>query len=449
MNIRVDIPNNARIVMGFLETRGFQAFVVGGAVRDSIIGVPVKDWDVATNATPEDVINIFSSVCKVIPTGIEHGTVTVMVNNEPIEVTTFRVDTNFSGGHSCDVEFVDSIHTDMSRRDFTMNAIAVNLNGEIFDPFNGVRDIQNRIIRFVGNAEQRIIEDPVRMMRGIRFEAQKNFRLHRTASIAIHDNVHLIHNHSIEGVVSELEKIIVANPASLSRLWEHGILEEVMPEVNILFDTVQNNPHHKFWMVSNHTIVAMENIEARSDLRWAMMFHDIGKAVVKTTDNDGVDHFFGHEAVSAIIAENIMRRMKMDNETINRVKVLVANHGRDIAVSNKAVKRVINSVGAEHFVDLIAVKVADDRAKDTSRADVIERIENAVELIEIFNRVIENEEAFDRSGLVVNGRDMMEIGFEGREIREVLEVLVERVIDNPELNNREDLMAIAHNWFVD
>lgn len=442
----IEINENAKIVMNILNENGFQSFVCGGAIRDSIIGIEPKDWDVTTDATPDDVMNVFHNF-NVIPTGIEHGTITVMVNGEGIEVTTFRQDVNFSGGHSCGIEFVTSIEDDLARRDFTINAIAIGIDGNVVDPFGGMEDIRNGIVRFVGNAVQRIVEDPLRMMRGIRFEAQKGFCVDPEGILAIANNAGLIEKISSERIMDEIRKIIVSNPAKLSRLWEVGILEVIMPEVNVLFDTIQNNPHHIWSMVANHTIVAMQNIENRFDLRLAMMFHDTGKAVTKTTGEDGIDHFINHEIKSADIAERVMRRMKMDNDTIEKVVCLVANHGRDIANTNKAVKRVVRSVGVENFVDLIAVKVADDMAKDTNREDVRGRIENASALIETFNNIMEQNEVFDRSGLVVNGHDMMKIGFVGREIKIVLEHLVEVVIDDPEMNDRETLMGIAQNMF--
>jgi len=445
--MNINIPNNVLNVMHILEIfGGFQAFVVGGAVRDSIIGIPVNDWDVATDANPDQVISLFENHgFRVIETGFDHGTVTVMSDGEPIEITTFRRDFNFSGGHSCDVEFVGSILTDMSRRDFTMNAIAVDSNGNVEDPFGGMADIHNRVIRFVGDSNQRIVEDPLRMMRAVRFEAQKNFHMDANAIMAIVMNAHLVENISVERIINEIKKMIVANPLSIITLHEVGILHFIMPEVDILFDTIQNNPHHRFFKVGNHTVNSMMHVDGFV-LRFAMLMHDTGKAVTKTTDENGVDHFFGHEHVSAKIAETVMRRMKMDNDTINQVVVLVDNHGRDIAMSANAVKRVINKVGAENFENLIAVKVADDMAKDVDRSDVADRIANANSLVEIFHNVMANAEAFDRSGLVVNGHDMMEIGFVGREIKFVLEHLVDVVIENPDANERENLMEVARNF---
>lgn len=445
--MNINIPNNVLNVMHILEIfGGFQAFVVGGAVRDSIIGIPAKDWDVATDANPDQVVSLFEDHnFRVIETGIEHGTVTVMSDGEGIEITTFRQDVNFSGGHGCDVRFVNSIFDDMARRDFTMNSIAVDSNGNVFDPFDGMIDIRHRIIRFVGDAEQRIVEDPLRMMRAIRFEAQKGFFIDNVAWDAISNNAHLIANISAERIVDEIRKMIVANPNSIRQMHEIGLMAQIIPAVDILFNTIQNNPHHRFTNVGDHTIDAMMHVDGFV-LRFAMMFHDTGKSVVRSTDENGVDHFINHETFSAKIAESVMRQMKMDNDTINKVVVLVANHGRNIANTPNAVKRVINQIGAENFVDLIRVKVADDMAKDVGRDDVMGRISEASNIIQTFENIMQNAEAFDRSGLVVNGHDMMEIGFVGREIKVVLEHLVDVVIENPDANERENLINVARDF---
>ena len=326
-----------------------------------------------------------------------------------------------------------------------MNSIAVDSNGNVFDPFDGMIDIRHRIIRFVGDAEQRIVEDPLRMMRAIRFEAQKGFFIDNVAWDAISNNAHLIANISAERIVDEIRKMIVANPNSIRQMHEIGLMAQIIPAVDILFNTIQNNPHHRFTNVGDHTIDAMMHVDGFV-LRFAMMFHDTGKSVVRSTDENGVDHFINHETFSAKIAESVMRQMKMDNDTINKVVVLVANHGRNIANTPNAVKRVINQIGAENFVDLIRVKVADDMAKDVGRDDVMGRISEASNIIQTFENIMQNAEAFDRSGLVVNGHDMMEIGFVGREIKMVLEHLVDVVIENPDANERENLINVARDF---
>lgn len=254
---QIQIPVFAKNVMTVLVRNGFQAFVIGGAVRDLIGGFPVKDWDVASDATPDQVIEIFDG-WRVIPTGIKHGTVTIMSDGEPIEVTTFRKDNNHEG-HDCDVEFVGDIMTDLERRDFKMNAIACNIEGRIFDPFGGVSDIENKIISFVGDPDKRINEDPVRMMRGIRFEAQKDWELDMHAWRAIVRNADKISTISCERIIMEVTKMIVSSGRSLEGLHVSGILKIIMPEVDAIFNCEQNNPHHRFNNVGIHTAEAIDS----------------------------------------------------------------------------------------------------------------------------------------------------------------------------------------------
>ena len=443
--MRIQINGNARSIIEMLETHGFVAFCVGGCVRVAVMGIEPHDWDLATNARPEQVMEIFSHV---IPTGIQHGTVTIMIDGENFEVTTFRVD-GFStdGRHPDSVRFSMNILEDISRRDFTFNAMFCDSDGVVQDEFGGIEDINNRIVRFIGNPDERIQEDSLRMMRAIRFATRFDFGVANDSRLAIIRNADLINRVSAERIRDEIVKTIGNEFAEVGvRMWhETGLLAHIVPAVDACFGVAQNNPHHIF-DVGNHIAesVGSEFTHDANDIRisLAMFLHDIGKVSTKTTDDNGIDHFIGHGEVSAQMARDIMHSLKFDNDTIETVHTLILHHNAQIMPTGRSVRRWLNKVGKKNFEMLLNIRLADADAQNPM--DFGETMDEVNAIWEVFNRVIVSQNAFTIKDLAINGRDLIEIGVpQDRCMGIILNALLDMVIENPELNERNILYDIV------
>ncbi|HGM3195587.1 TPA: CCA tRNA nucleotidyltransferase [Clostridioides difficile] len=438
--IDIEIPKKVDYIIKELEKNGYEAYVVGGCVRDCLLERIPNDWDIATSARPEEVVEIFK---KTIPTGIQHGTVTVLIEHEPFEVTTYRIDGSYSDGrHPDSIEFTNNIVNDLSRRDFTINAIAYNAKTGLVDPFNGYEDIQNKCIRCVGNPIDRFEEDALRMIRAIRFSAQLNFKIAEGTKQSIHKKVNLIKNVSMERIQTEFNKILVSDSSKLNLLKSTGLLKFIIPEICELEDVTQHNPYH-IYDVQKHTLIATEVIEDELYLKLTMLFHDLGKKVTKTTDKNGVDHFYTHSRESVKIAKKILKRLKYDNYTINKVLILIQYHDYKIEPKRKIIKKLLNKLeDVELFEDLIKVKWADILAHNPKYMK--QRILNLIDCEKEFKYIIKQKECFNRKNLAINGKDLMSIGVKpGKDIGYILNKMLELVIDNPELNEKEILKEKA------
>lgn len=445
MNIRFNLPIEVEEILRLLNKNGYEAYIVGGCVRDKILGRTPHDYDICTSAKPEEVINVFEYF-KVIETGLKHGTVTVMINNEPFEITTYRIDGKYSDNRRPDsVDFTLNLEDDLSRRDFTINAMAYSKEKGLIDPFHGMYDIQNKVIRCVGTPEYRFQEDALRILRAMRFSIQLGFKIARSTFEAMIDNKNLISNVSYERINAELMKMLEFRKPIL----EHfngcrDIIAEFIPEFVQCFDFKQNNPYH-LYDVYNHILHAVDNyIGDDMKIKLSLLLHDIGKPDCYSEDENG-GHFIGHGIVSSDKAKEILIRLKFDNDTIKSVTELVLYHDSTIEPTNKTIKRWLNKIGEEQFRRLIEIKMADMTAHSNTGLDV--RLEKHKQLCEILESVLLEEQCFSMKDLKVNGKDLLNIGYkEGRQLGAALQGLLDCVIANEVENDKEKLLILAKGW---
>lgn len=439
MDFKIDIPNDVKEVMSVLVKGGFEAYVVGGCVRDSIIGKEPNDWDITTNALPTDVQNLFD---EVIPTGIKHGTVTVMLNDEGYEVTTYRIDGDYDDGRSPNsVEFTDDIIKDLSRRDFTINAMAYNDEVGLVDPYNGMKDIESKRIKCVGNPNDRFKEDALRMMRAVRFSAQLGFWMSISTTISIERNREGISNVSYERIQSELNKILLSDSSKIKELFNTRLLHCIIPELSDLKSVYQNNNYH-IYDVFEHSVCATNCIEDKLHLKLSALFHDLGKIKTKRTDELGVDHFHGHAVHSYFIAKDILERLRYDNLTKRKVLNLIIRHDRRLEVNNKSVKMFLKEIGGyEAFKDWASLRWADILSQNPKY--IRDRAVKITEIERIAEHIIDNREIFSMSNLNIDGHDLIRIGYKGKEIGKELDRLLDVVIENNELNVNSVLVELS------
>lgn len=435
----MDIPSKAAEIIQELAAHGFEAYAVGGCVRDSILGRKPEDWDITTSARPEQVKAIFP---RTVDTGIEHGTVTVLMDREHFEVTTYRVDGEYEDHrHPKEVTFTASLEEDLKRRDFTINAMAYNPETGLVDIFNGIEDLKNQVIRCVGDPGERFDEDALRILRAIRFSAQLGFQIDAATQRAMSERTKDLKEVSAERIRVELVKLLVSgHPEYIREACRLGITRVILPEYDRIVGVDQHTPNH-IYDVEEHTLLALKNIEADPVLRLTMLFHDLGKPIVKKTDGDR-DIFYKHPEVSAEICRKILKRLKFDNHTLEKVYRLVKWHGLKYLPNDISVRRALNRVGSDIFEDFIKVQRADISAKNP--AVVPKKMKQLAEKEDIYRNIIRRGDCFAVRMLAVNGRDLLGAGIpQGPMLGAVLERLVERVIDEPELNDRERLLALA------
>ena len=440
--MRINIPEQAVKIIDVLEKAGFEAYVVGGCVRDSLLNKEPKDWDITTSAKPEQVKALFS---RTIDTGIEHGTVTVMMNKEGYEVTTYREDGEYKDHRRpMGVTFTTSLEDDLKRRDFTINAMAYNETEGLVDLFGGKEDLENGILRCVGEAKDRFDEDALRILRALRFSAQLNFELEDKTKEAMREKCRFLEDISAERIQVELTKLLVSNhPEKLITGYELGITKVVLPEFDAMMETEQNHPYHCY-NVGLHTMEVVKNIEPEPVLRWAALLHDVAKPKCRTQDEEGNDHFYGHGMQGEKMAEMVIKRMKLDNHTLHDVCVLVKHHDDRFAlpVRKASVKRKLNKIGAKLFQDLLKLNKADSLGQVPKTWK--EKDEYLQEVQSVFEEVMKEEECFSLKDLKVCGADLIAAGIKpGKRMGEILEHLLEAVIEDPEKNEKEILLELA------
>ncbi len=377
--MEIQIPEKVHMIISTLAAAGHEAYAVGGCVRDAVLGREPADWDITTSASPLEVKALFS---RTIDTGIQHGTVTVMLGREGFEVTTYRVDGEYEDcRHPREVQFTKSLLEDLKRRDFTINAMAYNETEGLVDAFDGMGDLRRGIIRCVGNAKERFTEDALRMLRAVRFSAQLGFTLEPETRQAIGELCRNLKKVSAERIQVELVKLLTSpHPEKLLDAWETGMTEVFLPEFDACMKCGQNHPRH-MGSVGEHTIRALQAAEPDRLLRLTMLFHDFGKPAVKTTDESGTDHFYGHGERGAGLASAILRRLKFDNDTIRRVGKLVLEHDSRPALTAASVRRAVNRIGEELFPLYLKVRRADILAQSLEfREKALEELEAVEEL---------------------------------------------------------------------
>lgn len=441
-NIEMRVPPDVLFIIRKLEEHGHEAYAVGGCVRDTILNRKPQDWDITTSALPMQVKDIFH---RTIDTGLQHGTVTVMLKGVGYEVTTYRIDGEYADSrHPKSVEFTSNLIEDLKRRDFTINAMAFNPGKGLVDAFDGLGDIQRQIIRCVGTAEERFSEDALRILRAVRFSAQLGFEIEKETQEAICQLSYTLINISKERIQAELEKLIMSNnPGKLIDAYNLRITKCIFPEFDAMMECEQNTKYHMY-NVGEHTIKVMENVQAEHYMRWAALLHDIGKPAVKTTDSKGADHFKQHAIKGKDIANRVMKGLKMDNKTIGIVTRLVAchDHIQSLSMTEVAVRKSINRIGNDIYPMYLNLAEADYAGKSEFGKNYgIDRLEYAKET---YNLIIERGDCYSTKQLAIAGRDLIAMGIgPGPIIGDVLEYLLEEVLCKPELNNRENLKELA------
>lgn len=441
-DIKMRVPPDVLFIVRKLEEHGFEAYAVGGCVRDTILNRNPQDWDITTSALPMQVKEIFN---RTIDTGLQHGTVTVMLKGVGYEVTTYRIDGEYTDSrHPQSVEFTSNLIEDLKRRDFTINAMAFNPGKGLVDAFDGMGDIERKVIKCVGVAEERFSEDALRILRAVRFSAQLGFEIEEKTQEAIRKQAYTLVNISKERIQTELEKLILSkNPGKLMNAYSLGITKWIFPEFDAMMECEQNTKYHMY-NVGEHTIKVMENVPAEHYIRWAALLHDVGKPAVKTTDASGADHFKKHAIEGKDIAGRVMKGLKMDNKTIGIVTRLVACHDQiqSLPMTETAVRKSIHRIGNDIYPMYLTLAEADYAGKSRlGQSYGKERLEYAKETYQL---IIERGDCYCTKLLALAGRDLIAMGIgPGPVIGDVLDYLLEQVLCKPELNNRETLKKLA------
>ena len=431
------LPPQVNYALRMLEGAGYEAYLVGGAVRDYVRGIgSAKDWDITTNAEPLEVKDVFSDY-HIIETGLKHGTITVMISGEPLELTTYRVDGEYSDHRRPDeVHFTRSLREDLERRDFTMNALAYNPSIGVVDYHGGSQDIADGVVRCVGNADTRFQEDALRILRALRFASIFNFRIEDTTSEAIHRNKELLRNIAVERIQVELTKTL-CGPGIAHLLHDYSdVIAIPIPEISPMIGFEQHNPHHDkdVWA---HTIQVVASTPADPVLRWTALLHDIGKPHCFSLADDGVGHFYGHAEKSTELTKCILDRLRFDNASKDRISTLVRYHDLPIAAEKKPVKRLMSKLGADTVRQLIEVHKADTKGQ----SDICQyRIEEYEEVSKVLDTIFQEASCFSLKDLAINGNDLLAHGMRGPAIGAALENCLVAVIEEKIQNDKEALL---------
>lgn len=438
--MEIKLPEKVKKIIDILTANGYEAYAVGGCVRDSLLGREPEDWDITTSAMPEETKALFP---RTIDTGIEHGTVTIMMGKEGFEVTTYRIDGEYEDSrHPKEVSFTRNLKEDLLRRDFTINAMAYNETDGLVDIFGGKADLHHQLIRCVGNAHDRFSEDALRILRAVRFSAQLGFSIEEATKEAIRDLAPTLANISAERIQTELVKLLVSpHPELIRTSYELGITKVILPEFDRMMKTEQETPHHSY-NVGEHTIRSLQEIAPDRILRLCMLFHDMGKPEYKTMDADGVAHFKRHALGSEQITKQVLKRLKFDNDTLRKVSKLVLYHDYRMPADGRSVRRAVNKIGKELFPAYLAIRRADTLAQSLYRRE--EKLQNIEEITKEYDRILQQKECVSLKELAVTGSDLIRIGMKpGKELGDTLQMLLEEVLENPQFNEKEKLLEMV------
>lgn len=435
---RTQIPNEVLDILSSLQSHDYPSFLVGGCVRDLLLGKQPKDFDICTKALPDQVKGLFP---RVVDTGIKYGTVTVFSEGLPVEVTTFRkVVNNPDGPRASEITYGSEASEDVLKRDFTINGLLFDGN-QVIDYVCGLADLENRVIRAVEDLDARFREDPLRMVRAIRFCCQLKFQIEADTSKAVERNAALIDKVSPERIREEFNKILLSDcpDTGFRLLHQTGLLNFVLPELEQCFGFEQRNPHHS-QDVFEHILTVIRNTPPRLKTRWAALLHDIGKPLTFSLDENEIGHFYEHNLKSYDLSKEILTRFMFDNKMIRQVSLLIKEHMSKLkSPKRSAIKRLINRVGVDNIDDLLDLQIADvKRPEKMNEVDNLERVKTDVQ------GILQENEPMNPRELAVNGDDLIALGIKpGKMIGQILNELTEKVIDNPKLNTREDLLAIV------
>lgn len=436
----VQIPRQVEFIISRLQNHGYEAYAVGGCVRDMILGREPNDWDITTSAKPEEVKAIFK---RTVDTGIQHGTVTVLEDSIGFEVTTYRIDGEYEDGrHPKEVQFTQNLVEDLKRRDFTINAMAYSPQTGIVDVFDGQGDLANGVVRCVGSARERFTEDALRIMRAVRFAAQLGFTIEDKTMEAVKELAPSLKRISAERIQVELSKLLLSpHPECFRTLFETGITAVIMPEFDAAYDCDQINKYHCY-NVGEHTLRVVENTPRDLCLRLAAVLHDLGKPQAKYFDADGKAHFTGHDVISEKMAKKILKRLKYDNHTMDRVCRLVRFHDYRMEANEKIVRRAMNKVGEDLFLDLMTIEEADAAGK---RPELFQASkDNLDQLRKLYQEILDKNQCISLKTLAVSGKDLIADGrAPGKELGLILNGLLDHVLDYPEDNVKERLLELS------
>ncbi len=429
------LPSEIGLCLSLLNQNGHSAYVVGGAVRDHLMGRQINDYDVCTDALPNEVEKIFSDY-RVIETGIKHGTVTVLIDSSSVEITTFRTDGSYSDGrHPDSVDFTRDVVKDLSRRDFTVNAVAYSPIEGFIDPFNGINDINSGVIRCVGDPIKRFSEDALRILRALRFSSTLGFEINAETSDAIFtlkNNLSLV---SKERIRDEMKKLICGSGMSRVMCGYRDVMALIIPDISRTFDYNQNNPHHDFDLYT-HIIKTVSNLPSDPILRFSGLLHDIAKPITESKDENGISHFYRHAHLSAEMAETILKDLRFSNVEIKRIVTLIRHHDGVIEETESAVSRKLSKIGKDLYFDLLDLQRADNASQ---KHDASLRTEHNEALRRIANDILSKEPCLSLSDLALNGNDMIDIGYKGKEIGKALTLLFNAVLNGEVKNTKEGL----------
>lgn len=441
----MDMPKNVDTAINLLQSAGFEAYAVGGCVRDSLLGKTPNDWDITTAAKPEDMKSVFINF-HCIDTGIKHGTVTVVIDGEPLEITTFRLDGEYEDNrHPKSVTFTSNLGADLGRRDFTVNAMAYSKMTGTVDLFGGQNDLKNKIIRCVGDLDRRFNEDALRILRALRFASALDFEIEEKTAQSLLKNRALLGNISEERIAKELLKLVCGKGAKRILTDFAPVLFEILPELQPMYKNSHDNPHHCY-DIYEHTLIAVESIDPEPTLRFAMLLHDCGKPAVKKFDENGVAHFYGHQRISAEISAQILARLKVSNKFRDEILFLVSNHDRwELYESTEKMPRYLSKFGLDGVLKLLKVMRADVLAQSPEYRYRLDQIADAEE---IAKNLAAQKPCLSLSELQINGRTLMDIGIpQGRKLGAVLAQLLDEVIDGVTKNTQEALTTRAREIY--
>lgn len=432
------LPDSVITVIDRLNEHGFEAYAVGGCVRNYLLGKDPKDYDVTTSAKPDEILSVFEGI-KTAETGIKYGTVTVIPDGMPIEVTTYRIDGDYGDNRRPDsVSFTTKLAEDLKRRDFTVNALAFNPRTGIVDIFGGREDLKNGILRAIGDPDERFNEDGLRILRALRFASCYGFGIEKETSDSIHRNKDLLGNIAGERIASELNKLLCGDCGDVLREY-CDVISVFLPELAACKGFEQHTRYHNR-DVLEHIIATVTAIEPEVHLRLTMLLHDIAKPLYFTMGEDGIGHFKGHADGSTVIAQDFLHRLRYGNAITERVVQLVSTHDIIIEDRENLIKRYLNKYGEDVFFDMIKVHIADDKGKAPEFSGRIKTYRSAAETA---RRIIAEDQCFSLKQLAVNGNDLKALGFKGAEIGNMLEHLLELVTEGQCENSREALLGIA------
>lgn len=441
----MDMPKNVDIAINLLQSAGFEAYAVGGCVRDSLLGKTPNDWDITTSAKPEDMKSVFADF-HCIDTGIKHGTVTVVIDGEPLEITTFRLDGEYEDNrHPKSVTFTSDLGADLGRRDFTVNAMAYSKMTGTVDLFDGQNDLKNKIIRCVGDPDRRFNEDALRILRALRFASALDFEIEEKTAQSLLKNRALLGNISEERIAKELLKLVCGKGAKRILTDFAPVLFEILPELQPMYKNSHDNLHHCY-DIYEHTLIAVESIDPEPTLRFAMLLHDCGKPAVKKFDENGVAHFYGHQRISAEISAQILARLKVSNKFRDEILFLVSNHDRwELYENTEKMPRYLSKFGLDGVLKLLKVMRADVLAQSPEYRYRLDQIADAEE---IAKDLAAQKPCLSLRELQINGRTLMDIGIpQGRKLGAVLAQLLDEVKDGVTKNTQEALTTRAREIY--